>query len=447
MNIFQKVFDFCQKENLFKNRADVAVGVSGGADSVFLLYFLIKYKTKLGLNNIVAVHVNHNLRGNESDDDQKFVEALCKEWNVLLITKSVNVKGKMKEQKAGLEESARILRYKAFEECMKETMLDTLCLAHHQNDQAETVLMHIFRGAGLAGACGMFAKSESIVRPLLCITRQEIEQELQKLAIAFRTDSSNADNGFSRNFLRNKILPEVENIYPNAINAIFNFAENCKVDEEFIRQNLDKNYLKVEEDQTKILLAAEDLHPSLKFRLIKDAFVLAGAYKNIEQKHLLMLNELFKMKTGSMQNFPMNIVAYKDYDCISLKQAKDLQKLEEIAFEIPAKFEKNKISVSVGFAKEVKFDKDKHYLDYIKIPHEAVWRTRKNGDVFCKLGGCKKTLSNYFTDKKIVQRERDNILLLCYKNEVLLVAGYDISELVKIDETTDKVVEIKYRRK
>ena len=213
-------------EDKFVNSSDnIAIGVSGGVDSMVLLWALLDKQKQVGFN-LHVINVNHHLRGEEGDNDTKFVEDFCIKKNIPHTIVHVDVKLLKKENKLTIEESARIARYDAFSKIMKKEKLNKLFLAHHKNDQVETILMHIFRGAGLAGACGI-RDNEKIIRPLLSYSKDELLKIATEHGVKFVVDSTNEDNKYARNYVRNVVLKMIEQVYPNALNSIFDFGEKC----------------------------------------------------------------------------------------------------------------------------------------------------------------------------------------------------------------------------
>jgi len=448
MDKMQRVLDFCKEHDLFNKKQKVGVGISGGADSVFLLYFLAKYKDVLGVDEIIAIHVNHNLRGTESDEDAEFVKRLCANLNTRCEIVSVDVNKYVAKQKVGVEEAARILRYEAFDKIRKEQYLDTICLAHHKNDQAETVLMHILRGAGIQGAIGMLPKHAGYVRPLLCISREDIECALKEAKIKYRTDSTNSNTNYTRNFIRKEVLGRAQKVYPGCVDAICEFSKRMLLDEEFISGLLDK-YIVDADDGYKMSSAVEKMAEPLRYRVYMLAFKKAGAYKDIESKHLKMIDDMLKMKNGAEMHFPMHVTAHRIYGGILFTGETDFGEHREIPFAVPQRVVIGDVEIETNWvdAGDVHFNDNTHYLDYMKIPENAIWRSRRANDEFAKLGSGRKKLNDYLTDKKIPKVYRDKQIVLASKNIVLAVASYDIGEIVKIDNTTDRIVEINYRRR
>ena len=203
-------------DNLINEGDRIAVGVSGGADSMFLLHLLLKKRKDVDFY-MEAIHINHHLRNEESERDCDFVKEFCTKNNIDLKVFDIDVKKLKVEQNKSIEETARIARYDLMYGEMKKNKLARLFLAHHANDQAETILMHIFRGSGLNGAVGIRSNVNKIVRPLLNITKDEIIEFCKNNNIDYVNDSSNSENEYTRNYIRNVVIPNIEVKYPDVV--------------------------------------------------------------------------------------------------------------------------------------------------------------------------------------------------------------------------------------
>ena len=422
----------------------IAVGVSGGADSMLLLY-LLKCKQKKINFYMEAIHINHHLRGSESDNDCKFVTDYCKKNKIDIKVIDIDVKKLKKAEKKSLEETARIARFDAIFDEMKSSKLSKLFLAHHANDQAETILMHIFRGSGIGGAIGIKSNNRQTIRPFLSLTKSQILKYCEELNIKYVTDSSNKDNSFTRNYIRNEIIPQIETVYKDAVGRICAFGERCNEILEFINELI--NPFLVEKHKHYILIKGDAFNNKnfIVREYIKMAFEKLEVFSDIESKHYMLIANLDKMQVNSMINLPHEIIAKKTYDGVKL-----YKKSAEKFFETEIPFSIGTINVD-GFGKiitefvnlsDITFGDGSQYLDYYKISNNAVWRFRKIGDNFAKLGSGSKKLNDYFTDKKIDVDIRDSIPVLAYQNCIYLVASYDISEIAKIDSDTDRAIKI-----
>jgi tRNA(Ile)-lysidine synthase len=230
-----KILTFINKENLLKRGRKVIVACSGGADSIFLLHIL----NELGFECIVA-HCNFHLRGEESNRDENFVREYCKNKNLILTIKSFDTMSYATENKLSIEMAARELRYKWFEQVRQEYNAGAIAVAHHSDDSIETILLNLLRGTGLKGICGIRPKNGYIVRPLLCINRSEIEKYLETNHIEYITDSTNLENEYTRNKIRNIVLPILKEINPHLDAVMLSNAENFSSAEHIYRYYIEK---------------------------------------------------------------------------------------------------------------------------------------------------------------------------------------------------------------
>ncbi len=208
----------------------VLVAFSGGGDSVCLLSLLVEY----GAHVLTAVHVNHGIRGQEAERDAAFCADFCETRGIAFRLVTLDVPSYAKAHRMGLEEGARVLRYEALEAVAREENIPFIALAHHATDQVETVLMHLTRGSGLRGLCGMAERSGKLIRPLLRFSRSEIEEYLAEKGLSFVTDSTNVDTAFTRNAIRHEVLSHLRQINPRIEDAVARMTETVRRDEDFL---------------------------------------------------------------------------------------------------------------------------------------------------------------------------------------------------------------------
>ena len=230
-----KILTYINKENLLNRREKVVVTCSGGADSIFLLHIL----NKLGFDCIVA-HCNFHLRGDESDRDEHFVREFCKRESLTLLVQHFDTKQFALENKLSIEMAARDLRYTWFEEIRKEYSAGAIAVAHHSDDSIETILLNLLRGTGLKGICGIRPKNGYIVRPLLCVNRKEIEDYLHEQGIEYIVDSTNLENEYTRNKIRNIVMPILREINPQIDSVMLSNAENFSAAENIYKEIIEK---------------------------------------------------------------------------------------------------------------------------------------------------------------------------------------------------------------
>ncbi|MBR6396573.1 MAG: tRNA lysidine(34) synthetase TilS, partial [Lachnospiraceae bacterium] len=218
-NIYGKVSEYIRQNNLITPGDTIIEGISGGADSVCLLLMLEELKKEIDFKT-VAVHVHHGIRRKSADKDQKFVEKLCEEKGIELKSFKKDIPLICKITRESEEECGRRIRYELFDDVCGMYENAKIAVAHHMNDQAETVLFRIIRGSGIKGLTGMEAKRDNIIRPLLCLKREEIEQYLEETEQDYRIDETNGKIEYSRNYIRKKIIPRLETLRNNAVEHI-----------------------------------------------------------------------------------------------------------------------------------------------------------------------------------------------------------------------------------
>ena len=435
MKRMEKILDFIKQNNLIKPGEVVGVGVSGGIDSMCLLHFLNANKQLLDID-VVAIHINHGIR-EESDDEARFVVQKCREMGVRVYKFSIDAPKIAKDKRISVETAAREGRYGVFDALVKKDIIDKVALAHHQSDQAETILMHIFRGCGANGAKGMEPIRDGIyIRPMLKVSKEEISLYASTNNIEFVEDSSNADNSYTRNFVRNVLMKDILKKWPNAVEAINNFAEAVSDDDDYIQSIIDTNALLVDEKIVQMPCSYFLGSSAIYSRIVFKALALIGVTKDIERKHIEMIKDLAtSMENGKKIRLPYDIVVSKEYDYLTFEnnyvekpQLSKTLKCEE--FEAP-----NYGNIVI---KRVKTDKMNEagalYFDYRKVPKTARWRYREDGDVFEKFGGGTKKLKSFLIDKKIPVRLRDYIPVLADENEVYVIAGVEVSEKVRVED-------------
>ena len=434
-------------ENLhIKKGETIIVGVSGGADSMVLLSALILAQKNKEFN-LVAVHVNHNIRKGESLRDQKFVENYCTKNNVKLQIYNVDCLKIQEKTKDSIEEVARILRYDCFNRELEKYKNARIALAHHKNDNAETIFMNLGRGAGIFGALGI-KESDKIIRPLLNLSKQEILEIAKKNKIDFVTDSTNNDLFYTRNYIRNNIFPQIEKVFSMFQNNLISFANFLKEDNEYFESILPKESVTIKENSIEIEKQALLGARPISVRLLKYALDKKGWSKDFYKEHYNKILELATLKNGAKIDLPHKKEAFSEYDKIVITNKIEEKNKEVADFKIGnINILNYEIKIEKSSLNSVSFDSDDKFLDLDKIPQNTVIRTRKNGDMFRKLGSGNKKLNDYFTDKKIPIRKRDEILLLASGNNILMVFGYDISENIKIDDKTENVIKISVKSK
>lgn len=437
----KKFLDYIKKNKLFKKGDRVIVACSGGADSVALLVMLKSVQQELGIS-LLVVHVNHNIRGMEAKRDEDYVKFLANQLGVDCVVKSVDAIADAKANKKTLEQSARELRYNALREVKEECDANKIAVAHNLGDQSESVLMHLFRGSGIAGVAGMRAKNGDIVRPLLEFSKNELICYLNAKEIEFKEDNTNLDINYSRNFIRHKIISEVEKVYPSVSCNISKFAKKMQEVEDYFDDILPKHFINKKGSDVVVLNGAEKEHDVILSRLIFVALETINSRVDVEEKHIKQIVSLFKMQVGKKINLPNGVVAIRVHDGICFSKG-SLSKFQSREFKEIDMFETEIGKIEITRKNQADFTKDGLYLDGDKVPFDAVWRKIQNGDKFTKFSGGTKTIAKFLTDKKIDASTRQKMVILATGDEVLAVPGIEISRQVKIMPETKKIVKIR----
>ena len=400
------------------------LAVSGGVDSMVMLHmFATTHKSA----KFSVVTINHNLR-KEALSDCQFVQDFCQTLGVPCQTISVDVVGFCQQNKLSVETGARILRYQVFE----SLPCDFVCLAHHADDNAESVLMHLLRGSGANGVQGMQRQKGKYLRPMLCFGRQQIVSYAKQHGVPHVEDSTNACNNHARNAIRNQVFPLLQSIYPGAKTNLLRFADSIKQDSDFLDGLADVSAVRFDGNQAQIPIELLVQPRPLAVRVLQKVFATMGYTHDVEKVHLDDVLALAKNNGGKKICLPFGLVAVNDYNsiCIFEENGRDVP-----SFSMP--FAVGTTQTPVGLV-DVSTSKTQGALtfDLAKIPQTAVFRTPQSGDVFTKFGGGTKPLNKYLIDKKIRQRQRQNLVVVADGNNVLIVCGVEISNQVKTDQTS-----------
>ena len=459
-----RVLNTIKKNNLIKNGDCVVVGVSGGPDSVCLLHVLWCLKDELNLK-LVAVHINHMLRGDESYRDEEFVDKFCSQLGVELKALRVDISKIARQRGMSLEEAGREERYRNFEEMADSIGADKIAVAHNKNDQAETVLLNIIRGTGLDGLKGMDYIRGRIVRPLLDIERSEIDAYIRENKLDTVTDSSNLEKIYARNRIRLDVIPNIDNLFGcNIVKSIDRMSKLIKDDMDFIDGKVKKSYynavLKKENGEVELLLGkVKRMHRAVKRRAIRKAIEeVKGNVKGIESVHIeSVLDMINNGRVGARIDLP-GIKIGRTYESIRFyKRERHPETFDyDIFLNIPGITEigdgKHYVEATVitdykaGDYKGVKARSLVQFFDYDKLLEGINIRRRKEGDLFKPINsnGTKK-LKEYFIDNKIPREMRDNIPLIAKGQEIVWIIGYKTSDKFKVTENTKRLLRLIYK--
>lgn len=443
----EKVLETIVQENLIQKGDTVAVACSGGSDSMALLCKLNELKNEFNCR-VIAVTVDHSIREN-GVKDASFVEDFCNKNNIKCYKFKVDVPHLAKQKQLSLESAGREARYGIFDALISKGIATKIALAHHTQDQAETILLHLFRGAGLTGVRGMdYKKDEYYIRPLLNTSKTEILKYLSENNIPYVTDETNADSEYTRNYLRNEIYPLLLKKWPNITAQLINFSKSVIEDDNYINKNLNDGAVIFDDKVAKIPLSYFLYDDALINRIIFKTLHGIGINVDIERKHIDAIKVLANSKeNGKRINLPLGVTVHKEYEYLTLVSKKVEKPEFFVEFKCGSVIVPEYGKINIKRVNDFTQKQNVLYIDYKKLPKGAVWRYRKEGDIIEKFGGGTKKLKSFLIDKKIPQRERDFIPVLAYGNEVYVIAGLEISNKVKLDNSTKSAIKIEVEKK
>ena len=451
----EEVKQFAKQYKMLEQHDRVIVGVSGGADSVCLLFVLLAMQQELNLD-LYVIHVNHGLRGLAAKQDENFVIDLCKKKGLPYEVYQVDVIDYVKNNGASEEEAARILRYDSFWKAYRKYSCNKIAIAHNMNDQAETMMFHMFRGSGMKGLSGIAPVREPFIRPLLCVRREEIEQYLTEQKQRYCTDMSNFKEEYSRNKIRLKMLPYVEReLNSKAIENMSRCANMLRETERYLERTANQVFDRIVKEQNRqYSFSVEEFLKEdvvIQKRLIRIIFQkINEKLKDFEEKHVLQVIGLVEKTVGKSVDLPYGLEASRTYQSIEVRKKGISRKVEELhvrvegpgTYYIPVLGQNVRIS-EMMYKKNMIIPKNSYtkWFDYDKIKNTIFIRNRMEGDYFqMNSSGGNKKLKSFFIDEKIPKEERNQIPLLCDGNHVIWIIGNRISEKYKICEQTKRVL-------
>lgn len=406
----------------------IGVAVSGGMDSMALLH---AYCT--AGQDVLAINIEHGIRGETSLRDTDFVRNYCLLNNVPFVTFSVNVPSSLLTGES-TETCARRLRYEVFENLLSQGTVNKIALAHHADDNAETVLMRVFRGTGLRGLIGINDRSK-FIRPLIRYTRKQIESYVKQHNIPFVTDETNFESEYTRNYIRNEILPLIKVKYPDISHSIARLSESAQEADEYLSSVCPRAIKKNDGYHLNDLFG---YHIILQKYAIMQTVREMGFLQDFETRHVESVCALIKAPNNTCIDLPFNLCAVRFANGVII-----FEKVDSVFS--PTSYCEN---LSVSFSgKTYRFKRGDKLIrgismDGDKIPRDAVIRQRNDGDVFKRVNGKTKLLSDFLNDKKLSKPDKDSLLVLANGNEILAILGIETADSVKITNTTEKIIHI-----
>ncbi len=449
----KKLEAYLDDKQLVRSGDKLVLGVSGGADSTALLYLFVLLRPKLDLS-LLAVHVNHQLRAEESDKDEAAVKKLCLSWNVPLIVRKIKI-----NNQASLEDQARKARFGVFDEVMANYRYDKIALAHHREDQAETVLINLLRGSGLNGLAGIKPQSGIVIHPLLCFTRQNLENLLESKGIGWRTDHSNLDNSFTRNRIRNDLLPKLRSDYNPALGdhlcsmaEIFLQLESLMT----IRSKQQQRRITLENSPNRQIM---EIEPLLKLSQVERYYIFRHAFRQVSQKetdfmavHVNAIDEILQSQGSKVIALPHGVIVQKVYGELCFSREMPKTENPESSMEIDTdraravfgnyRFTFRYVRVLPPLP-EPGLQQLQIVIDAEKIKTPFKIRFRQPGDRFIPFGMSQfKKLKEFFIDEKVPKFERDLLPILDDGEKIFWIVGLRIDNRVRRDEGSSRFLHI-----
>ncbi len=436
----------------------VIAGVSGGADSVAMLALLVRYQSRVRFR-LEVLHVHHQIRGEEADQDEEFVRMLCRKWSVPFSSRHADVPGLSVQWKMGEEEAGRLVRRQAFDEAaagLGDKGKVKIALAHHRNDVAETMLFHLCRGTGIRGLASIRPVQGNRIRPLLSLRRGEIEEFLAAEGIPYRTDSSNLCQDYTRNRIRGGILPLLEQyVNPQTVDHMAEASRRLWEAEDYLRETGKRRLKEYGRRENGIWLLENGLSalPGVESSYaVREALEdLAGRSKDFQSCHIDQIIALFGKQNSRRICLPYGLEAVRVYEGIELLSRPGGEQKEEFCVPLlvpgTAQIPGGKIKAALFpySGQQISEKKYTKWFDYDKIQGILCCRTRRSGDYLpLSPKGPDKLLRRYFIDSRIPSGERDTIPLIAADSHVIWLVGGRISGRCKVSPDTTMVLELTY---
>ena len=406
---------------------NITVALSGGADSVALLHALCTLKDKLKIN-ISAAHLNHMIRGDEALRDENFVKQLCGDMNVPLICESIDVPAYAEKNRLSIETAAREVRYAFFE----RINTGVVATAHTASDNLETVLFNLARGTGLNGLCGIPPKRSIYIRPLILVTRDEVEAYCAENCLSYVTDSTNLSDDYTRNRIRHTVIPVLKSVNPSAEKTVARTVVSVREDEEFLNACVD-NYLSAN-FKDGFLTVDSAVPPSVLKRAIKKYAEYIVPDLRLDSLHL---NSIYSVSVnGGRTSLPCDCIAEAKNGRLPVKNK--LSNGKKTVFNVTTAVKDNTFFKNGEKVNNLLLNNS---IDCDKIVGESVSRTRLPGDSVRLAGrGCTKTLKKLMNELKIPNELRDSVPVLADDDGVIWVYGAGTASRCAVNEKTEKVM-------
>ncbi len=442
-----KVSETIKKYNMIPENSVVIAGVSGGSDSMAMLYILNRLKDELKFKLKVA-HVNHGIRGEEADRDEQFVIEYCNRYGISYRTTHFDVIGDAKKLGKGLEEVGRKVRYEFFSSFGDDVIIAT---AHNLSDKTETFLFNFTRGSTLRGLCSIPAKRGNVIRPLIECSKSEIERFCEENSIPYVTDGTNTDTKYARNRIRHNVVNELKEINPSLENSALRCMDSLREDEMFLSglatELVEESKLGDCYDVSVLNSAANPVKKRALIKIIEERFGITPEYDSLRSVCFLTKNGgnceinggiVVRVRAGKLE-FPDKSVGELE----SVELTEGINKIGEKT--VSALITEDLETINSQIISKEDFI---YLLDYDKIQGKVVLRSRKEGDkITLSKRGCTKTLKKLFNEKAIPPEKRNGIVVAADDKGVLFVEGIGVDARVEADKSTNKALILSFQKK
>lgn len=428
--IKKAIDDFCD----FKENQSVLVGFSGGKDSVVLLHALNQLSKNYGIK-VTALHINHNIRGKEAKQDEEFCREFCTSHNIDFLCKNVYAIDYAEKNKIGLEEAARILRYNAFSEVLKEKNITKIATAHTASDNLETVIFNLTRGSGAEGLKGIPPARDNIVRPLIYCSTDDVLAYAKEKKLKYVTDSTNSDTDYTRNHIRHNIIPLLKQINPSVENAVSSLCDSIRCDLDYINRRADEYICNTPKDLAK-------LPSAILSRKLFEMYKKCSSGKQLEKVHIREMTELLytyamtdckETKKLCLPGKISFVITPEGVECrkqslpppsFSFSPKKGLNRLgdgEDILFICTDEKDGNLSSFKNIYKNSI------HTIVKKSVLADTIIRNRRDGDVFC-FSNITKKVKKMLNEAKIPLSQRDALPFLCDNSGIIWIPGFPVRD-------------------
>lgn len=439
MSLFERVANRNKKESLVENGDRIVVGFSGGPDSVFLVEMLLKLREKIDFD-IVLVHVNHLLRGEEAQRDEDFSINYGKSKGLKVFARKINITSLGKEKGLSLEEAGREARYSFYKEVLEKSNSNKIALAHNKDDQIETFMFRLTRGTGLSGLEGIATKKDRYIRPISEIYKSEIVNYLDENNISYCIDSTNLENEFTRNSIRIDLIPFIEKRYnPKFKDKIFSLIEEIRDINIFIEKEIEQfSY-----NETINIESILKFPKSIRGKILSKYLYKYGL--EVNRKKISLIESILE-KGGSQEiSLDSQYILKKEYNILKIQKINLIKNnIEEVTFTIPNKIKYGDYIIEAEYVERGEQNKNCFYTN-LKLGDTLIVRGRKDGDKIIPTGmKGEKKLKEIFINEKIGKEKRDSIPLIVHNDNIVWIAGVRGNE--KYNSTEKRCIKLSVRR-